>query len=196
MNPVEREGWPRAAVSGGRPEGEHPLLHTKGIATLHPLAGHFVTTARTNPRLLHIDDGYDEYLWNLREDEIAGNSRCGSAKHALDLDKSFGDLQSLWHTEPPLHRPAIELVRGQVTDTHRGWKPHYGIIDPDRVSAVRDDVRATRDDDIVVFVESGGGRYRDEPQLYIRSLIAFRDKILPFLDERANRGEGVLYTIG
>ena len=91
---------------------------------------------------------------------------------------------------------AIELVRGWVTDTHRGWKPHYGIIDPDRVSAVRDDVRATRDDDIVVFVGSRGGQYGDEPQLYIRGLIAFRDKILTFLDERANRGEGVLYTIG
>jgi len=144
---------------------------------------------------LHIDDDYDEYLWNLREDEIADNSRCDSAKHALDLDKSFGDFQSLRHTEPPLFRPAIELVRGWVTGTYRGWKPHYGIIDPDRVSAVRDDVRVTRDDDIVVFVESGGGRYGDEPQLCIRSLVAFRDKILTFLDERVNRGEGVLYTI-
>jgi len=145
---------------------------------------------------LHIVDDYDQYLWNLREDEIANNSRCGSAKQALDLDKSFGDFQSLWHTGPPLYRPAIELVRGWVTDTHRGWKPYYGIIDPDRVSAIRDDVRATRDDDIAVFVESGGGRYRDEPQLCIRSLIAFRHKILSFLDERVKRGEGVLYTIG
>ena len=48
----------------------------------------------------------------------------------------------------------------------------------------------------MVFVESGGGRYQDEPQLYIRSLIAFRDKIRTFLDERVNRGEGVLCTIG
>lgn len=161
-----------------------------------PLPAKFVATARANPRLLHIDDDYDDYLWDLHDDETDGYTHGGGGRHALDLDKAFNDFQSLWHTEPPVHRPALELVRGQVTNTTRGWKPHYGIVEPDRVRAVRDDVRVTGDGDIVAFVETSGRRYPDEPVPYIRDLISCRNAILTFLDARVDRGEGVLYSIG
>jgi len=162
-----------------------------------PLPAHLVATARINPRLLHIDDDYDDYLWDLREDESDGPAHWGSGKHALDLDKAFNDFQVLWRTEPPKHRPAIELVRGDVTHTSRGgWKPYYGIIDPDRVEAVRRDISLTRDDHIEDFIAAGLGRYRDDPELYVQDLIVRRDSMLTFLDARLVRGEGVLYTIG
>lgn len=160
------------------------------------LPARLVETARTNPRLLHIDDDYDYYLWRLREDEPEGHASLGSGKHALDLDKAFNDFQALWHVEPPEHRPAIELVRGLVTNTDRGWKAYYGLIDPDRVAAVRDDVARTRDADIESCVSAGRGPFRDEPEWYVDHLISLRDEMITFLDERLVRGEGVLYMIG
>ena len=162
-----------------------------------PLPARLVATARTDPRLLHIDDDYDDYLWDVREYERDGPAHWGSGKHTLDLDKAFNDFQALWRTDPPEHRPAIELVRGDVTHTSRGgWKPHYGIIDPDRVEAVRDDIFLTRDADIDEFIDAGRGRYRDDPASYVRDLILRRDSMLTFLDARIARGEGVLYSIG
>jgi hypothetical protein len=120
----------------------------------------------------------------------------GSGKHALDLDKAFGDFQALWRSEPPQHRPAIELVRGWVTYTPRGWKSHFGVIEPDRVATVRDDIARTHDAEIELFTASGGVAFREEPDLYAKYLSARRAEMLRFLDERLARGEGVLYRIG
>lgn len=161
-----------------------------------PLPAHLVATAHFNPRLLHIDDDYDEYLWSLMEDDADGRLQWGSGRHALNLDKAFNDFQRLWKPSLPVHRPAFELVRGDVTHTHRGWKPYYGVIGPERVGDVRDDVRATTDHDIVRFIESGSERYRGEPESYGRSLIMHRRAMVTFLDQRLEGGEGVLYTIG
>lgn len=161
-----------------------------------PLPAHLVDVARSNPRLLHIDDDYDDYLWELHENDTEERAAWGSRKHALDLDKTFTDFQMLWHCEPPDRRPALELVQGRVTDTHRGWKPHFGVIEPERVSAVRDDIRATRPEDIAAHIEAGRGRFRDEPEPYVRDLTARLTEMLTFLDARLERGEGVLYTIG
>jgi len=161
-----------------------------------PLPAHLVETARTNPRLLSIDDDYDDYLWRLRDDGSDEEGKWGNTKHSLNLDKAFTDFDALWQTEPPEHRPANELVRGWVTNSPWGWKAHYGVIDPDRVAAVRDDIARTRDADIEVYIAADGGRFRDASEAYVRYLIALRKDMIVFLDERLARGEGVLYTIG
>ncbi len=161
-----------------------------------PLPAHLVETAGTNPRLLHIDDDYDDYLWQLREDESDGDAPQGCSRHSLDLDKTFSDFRNLWHIEPPKYRPAIELVDGWVTNHPRGWIPHYGIVAPDRVGPVRDDIVRTNEAEITSFITAGPRRFGDEPDLYVKYLTRLRGAMITFLDERLARGEGVLYTIG
>ncbi|MFM9877397.1 MAG: hypothetical protein ACKVOG_06055 [Rhodoglobus sp.] len=102
----------------------------------------------------------------------------------------------MWHTEPPEYRPAIELVRGWVTNTDRGWKAYHGVIDPDRIAAVREDIARTRDADIKSLIAGGRGLFRDETEWYVEHLISLRNKMITFLNARLARGKGVLYTIG
>jgi len=160
-----------------------------------PLPAHLIETARTNPRLLHIDDEYDDYLWQLPQDERDESAPFGCGKHELNLDKAFNDFRSLWESLPPAPRPALELVDGWVTDHPRGWIPHYGIIAPDRIAAVRDDVARTEEAHIRTFIDSGHGSYGDESESYVRYLVSLHNAMITFLDERLARGEGVLYTI-
>ena len=79
-----------------------------------PLPAHLVETARINPRLLHIDDDYDEHLWDLRADDHDGAAHWSGKKHTLDLDKAFNNFQVLWHAEP--HAP--RAPRRRAGDPH------------------------------------------------------------------------------
>ena len=161
-----------------------------------PLPTRFVATAQRNPRLLQIDDEYDDYLWALDDDDREFPYLSPERRHSLDLDKSFNDFQRLWDIEPRGSRCAIELVRGQVTTTMRGHRPHYGIVTFDRLTSIRTDVTRTGRDEISAFIRAGFGRYRDAPSSYVDSLICYRDAMLTFLDARLLRMEGVIYTIG
>ena len=58
-------------------------------------------------------------------------------RESLDLDKGWRDFQCLF--SDPI-RPALALVRGDVTHTGYGWRSHRGLIGPSEAADVAADL--------------------------------------------------------
>ena len=139
-----------------------------------------VDTARSDPRCFQCKR-YDDDDWDPTEPVDRG----------LDLDKSWWELQLLFES-----RPAHMLVEGRVTQSSNGWIPHYGVLDPEQVRQVAEDL-ATIDEDVLVRAGVRGydgviARGSSDFNYVMQYLNAAKE----FTALLARDGLGLIYTIG
>jgi len=116
-------------------------------------------------------------------------------RHTLDLDKSWGYFQTVLGSEPP--RAASALVHGDVTHTSYGWRSYRGLISPDQVARVADDL-ASVSADLVRERLLEHRRYGndDRTQQDIEYVTSFLPEAQAFTRRVADEGRAILYYIG
>ncbi|NQX34237.1 hypothetical protein [Herbiconiux sp. VKM Ac-2851] len=127
------------------------------------------------------------HLWSDRHHAFAHHG--DPLPVAIDLDKAWRDFQAIFG-----ERPAGRLVAGNVTHTCCGWRSHYGVLDPDEVRAVADDLRSvvlprSPDDD---HLDDSASDRADEYG-YLGEML---DRARQRCDEYARAGLALIYSIG
>lgn len=118
-------------------------------------------------------------------------------RETLDLDKSWGYFQGLFHSDTP--RPAYGLVAGAVTHTSMGWISFRGLLSTETVREIAADLATVTTDEIQQFFLVRGRRgagpdaRADEDCAYVSS---FLTDAQAFTARAAEQGRGILYFIG
>lgn len=156
-----------------------------------------VERARRAPKCYFHDDPFEERGPDGKREEIP----------VLDLDKAWHSLQRM--TEDPSARPsgwrrsgadrgwdlrrelspraASALVAGDVVHTYDGWTSYIGILDPEQVAAVADDLDTMGEGDVNAVYEDRDDRAH---------VLHYLEQAKEFAAEVRDRGWGVIYTIG
>ena len=120
---------------------------------------------------------------------------CGedALRETLDLDKSWGYFQRVLAAEP--QRPAAALVSGRVTDMPWGWRSHKGLLSPDEVAAVADDLASVSDELVRERLLAGPG-VDDRTERDIAYVCHFLPEAQAFTRRVADANRAILYYIG
>ena len=118
-----------------------------------------------------------------------------SPAETLDLDKAYWMLQRVFATLD-LNK-AIQLVAGGVTHTPRGWISYRGLLSPDVVQEIVDEL-ATVDAEKVrrQMLDHRIGYGDDRVQQDAEYAVEFFNRAKEFLRTVSSQGRGVVYNIG
>lgn len=158
----------------------------------YPLPDSQVTFARREPEAFMARDPLAD-AWGL----IDVDSESRPQPEMLYLDKCWRELQWLFGDEDGPFRPSFDLVRGQVTMTHCGWIPYFGVLDADEVTAVAQNIAQVTAADVHHLLEDHPELCRgddvDGERRYIMELLGHAQQ---FLASMMTRRSGLIYMIG
>jgi hypothetical protein len=151
----------------------------------YPITAEQYALAVENPCLFHGSDPLMD-AWGPVDEQ----------PEMLYLDKCWRELQVLLGPESGVaHRPALQLVDGQVTDVEMGWIPYERALSPAQVQAVAADLATVGEPDIRRLLPALN-RWNDAADQEFSYVAEYLAAAQEFTAALTKDGRGLVYMIG